>query len=230
MSGILKLTVLFVAFVFLALGCNGPEPGPPTSQKIAPAPEEHQKAQLIAKINRRFESPQAHYQLGRLYQSNGLWDKAEYEYNLVLSFDPVHRRAQAATVALLHQKGLPQKARDHADIYIKQVSGSAESSFNLGKAFQAERLYRYTLACYEQALQRAPDSAAIHKQLGYYYLTSGDQSRARYYLRRSFELDPYQPEVAGQLGRLGVAVRMAQKTDKDAKKLDKAITDTEEAR
>jgi hypothetical protein len=41
------------------------------------------------------------------------------------------------------------------------------------------------------------------------------------YLRRAFELDPSQAEVAGELGRLGVRVEVPHKQPKNAKKLDK---------
>jgi hypothetical protein len=44
-------------------------------------------------------------------------------------------------------------------------------------------------------------------------------------LSRSFQLNPNQPDVAGELGRLGVAVKIPRKTEKntDAKKLDKMV-------
>ena len=90
-------------------------------------------------------------------------------------------------------------------------------------AFQKEILDEYAMACYQQALRRAPNSAKIHRQMGYYYLSKGDRARAQDYLTRSFHLDPHQPEVAGELGRLGVPVRIPRKTQKSTKKLDKII-------
>ena len=43
------------------------------------------------------------------------------------------------------------------------------------------------------------------------------------YLKESFELDPYQADVAGELGRLGVVVRIPRKTNKNTQGLNKNI-------
>jgi hypothetical protein len=49
----------------------------------------------------------------------------------------------------------------------------------------------------------------------------GDKANAEVYLRRAFELDPYQPDVAAQLGKLGVQVQMPRKVPKESKTIDK---------
>jgi Flp pilus assembly protein TadD len=77
-----------------------------------------------------------------------------------------------------------------------------------------------------QALRLAPNSARVHRQLGYYYLSKNDKVRGEEYLKRSFQLDPVQPEVAGELGRLGVEVRIPRKTEKRTKKIDKTAEES----
>nr|MBC8379248.1 hypothetical protein [Planctomycetota bacterium] len=42
----------------------------------------------------------------------------------------------------------------------------------------------------------------------------GDQVRAEENLRHSFQLDPYQPELAEELGRMGVMVQIPRKPAK----------------
>ena len=42
------------------------------------------KADLLKTIDRKFENPQAHYELGQVYQSERNWLKAEYHYNTAL--------------------------------------------------------------------------------------------------------------------------------------------------
>ena len=84
----------------------------------------------------------------------------------------------------------------------------------------------YAVACYRQALDLAPNSAALQKQVGYYYLSKGKRDLAETFLRRSFQIDPYQPEVAGELGRLGVVVKVPRKTTRtNTKELDKLLND-----
>ena len=186
-------------------------------------PAEQQKARLLKQIDRKFENPDAHFELGRLYQADGLWSQAESHYNTALRFDPAHRKAQAAMVKLLIDSGNTDRARLYADIYMNQVASSATESLRLGLAFQKELLDDYALSCYRQALHMAPNSAKVNRQIGYYYLSRNDKVRAQEYLTRSFQIDPRQPEVAGELGRLGVAVRIPRKTEKDTDKLDRIV-------
>lgn len=191
------------------------------TDKVRTVPAEQRKADLLKTIDRKFENPQAHYELGQVYQSERQWIKAEYHYNVALSFDPAHSEAQAAMVKVFIESGDTAKSKTYADIYMNQAAGSATISFRLGLAFQKQLLDEYAFDSYMQALHLAPSSAKIHKQLGYYYLTKNDKVRAEEYLKRSFQLDPVQPEVAGELGRLGVEVRIPRKVERRPKKIDK---------
>ncbi len=191
--------------------------------KVVKTPEEKKKAGLQKTIDHKFENPEAHYELGQIYQNDGLWTQAEYHYNITLSFDPAHRPAQAAMVKVLIDSGNVNKAKLSADIYMNQVCASAEESLRLALAFQKEGLDDYAVSCYRQALQLAPNSSKINRQIGYYYLSKNDKVQAQEYLTRSFQLNPNQPEVAGELGRLGVVVRIPRKTETNVGKLDKMV-------
>ena len=115
----------------------------------------------------------------------------------------------------------PAKSKNYADIYINKVSVSPTQSLELALAFQNERIDEYATVCFQQALSLAPNSPEIHKKIGYYYLNRNDKERAKEYFTRSFQLDPRQPEVAGELGRLGVEVRIPQKTGPNPDNLEK---------
>ena len=203
------------------LGCKSQQTEVVGTGQVKSTPAEQQKAALLKTLDRKFENPNAHFELGQLYHAERSWLQAERHYNVALSFDPTHREAQAAMVKLFFDSGDTAKAKTYADIYMNQVVGSASGSFRLGFAFQKQLLDEYAFDCYQQALHLAPNSARVHRQLGYYYLSKNDKVRAEEYLKRSFQLDPLQPEVAGELGRLGVEVRIPQKTEKRTKKLDK---------
>lgn len=167
---------------------------------------DQEKARLLKEIDRNYENPQAHFELGRLYQNDGLWAQAEQHYLTALNFDPVHREAQAARVKVLLQMGNNDKATLLADEYITLASTSAAGSLKLAMAFQKQLLDEYALTCYRQALRMAPDSAAVNRQLGFYYLSKNDTARAKDYLSRSYSLDWNQPDVARELGRLLVRI------------------------
>lgn len=224
---ILRLT-LTISVLFTLLwfgGCGG---AATRRQDVPTTPTEREKAQLLGTIDNKFETPQAHYDLGQLYQQEGQWAKALYEYNIALSFDPAHRQAQAATISALQSMGDKVKAEMTADMYISQVSGSAEESLKLALGFQKEKLDELALRAYQQAIRLNPNSAKINRQIGYYYLSKGDKVRAKDYLYRSFQLNRRQSDVAGELGRLGVDIGGARL--QKANKLDEIITEADEQR
>ena len=202
--------LLFLFCVTFPAGCNNTQTtGKNAVKQISP---EERKAQLLKLLDRKFDNPQAHFELGRLYHAEHKWADAEWRYNKALNFDPVLWPAQAAMVKLLIDSGNPAKAKNYADIYMNKVSVSAEQSLELAMAFQNASLDEYATACFNQALGLAPNSPEIHKKFGYYYLSRNDKERAKEHFIRSFQIDPRQPEVAGELGRLGVEVRIPQQT------------------
>ncbi len=221
------LMTVLICTIFI-FGCNSNSKsnifGKKKSVKeLKTTPAERTKARLLRKIDRDFDNPDAHFKLGEMYQEEGLWSQAEYEFNTSLSFDPAHKGAQAAMVKVLAGNANEAKSKLYADIYMNQASSSAEASLLLALAFQKQQLDEHALGCYRQALHLAPNSAKINRQIGYYYLAKTDKVRAQEYLSRSFQLNPNQPEVAGQLGRLGVAVKIPRKTRRSTKRLDRIV-------
>ncbi len=217
--------LIFIAPVLLVCmlfgGCNGNT----KPKEIGRTEAERKKIQLQKEIEKKYEDAEAHFKLGKLYQADGLWAQAEDQYAIALNFNPVHRQAQASRVKVLANGGDTAKSKVMADEYLKQASISAAASLQLALAFQEQGLDDHALKGYQQALYMAPDSAKINRQIGLYYLGKGDKSLAREYLSRSFQLNPNQPDVAGELGKLGVAVKIPRKTDRsaDTKKLDEMV-------
>jgi len=222
-----SIGLVFLVCILLFGGCNGGRAKAP--KEIERTPAEEKKAKILKTIERKFEDADAHFELGQLYQADGLWAKAEHQYNIALSFDPAHRQAQAARVKVLQESGDTAKAELLADEYIGRASVSAAGSLRLALAFQKQGLDEYALDCYQQALRLAPNSAKINRQIGYYHLSKNDKDRAKDYLSRSFQLDPMQAEVAGELGRLGVQVSRPRKTQKGTKKLDKIVEESDKS-
>jgi Flp pilus assembly protein TadD len=221
MANISKTTIILLALTFLWVGCQ--QQSKKKSSEIRPTETDKLKRTLLNKVEKKYSDSESHYKLGKLYYDDGLWNKSEWEFNVALGFNPVHRRAQAAMIKTLLAAGNDQKAKLMAEIYMNQAGTSAEASLLLGQAFQKELLDEYALDCYQQALSLAPNSAVLHRQVGYYYLSKGDKVRAEENLKRSFQMDPYQAEVAGELGRMGIVVQIPRKTEKNTKKLDKLL-------
>ena len=210
------ILILFCAFLLVLIGCESQQTKNARAEKMRKLPAEARKVSLQESLESKFENPEAHFELAQLYHAEGLWAKAEYHYNIALNFDPANAEAQAAMVKLFIDSGDTAKSKNYADIYVNMVRSSEVQSLRLAMAFQKEQLDAYALTCFQQALDLAPSSARVNKQMGYYYLSKNDNDRAKEYLVRSFQLDPRQPEVAGELGRLGVEVRIPRKAAETA--------------
>jgi Flp pilus assembly protein TadD len=198
----IRIVTVFALLLTLSLaGCDSSEKSPTSDQAM-----QTEKEKLLNQVDRLYESPEAHYKLGKIYYNEGALDKADFEYRVAVGFDPVHYRAQAGIVRVAADQKDPQRARNIAELYISQTAVSADRSVLLGKAFENERLGEYAMSCYYQAIGLDPEMSEPYKFLGFHYLNAGDKVRAEENLRRSFELNPYQPDVSGELGRLGVPV------------------------
>jgi lipopolysaccharide biosynthesis regulator YciM len=167
-------------------------------------------AELNQQLNQKFENPPAHFELGQLYHSQGNWSKADWHYDMAIQFNPIYREAQVAKVKMQFDKGDKSNGEYLANMYITQVSSSPDQLLSLGSAFEKQHLNDYALRCYETALKIAADSAAVNRALGYYYLNNNNTEKAKDFFIRSFQLNPNQADVAGELGKLGVAVRIPQ--------------------
>jgi len=219
--------VLVLACMFVFSGCVSSSAK--DDKKVGKTPDEIKKANLLKKIDRKFENPEAHYELGRMYQADRMWSEAEHHYSLALNFEPAHWYAQAARVKVLGEAGDKSKAALLNEIYVDQASNSAAASLKLGLGFQKQELDDDALRCYQQALRLAPNSSRINRQIGYYYLAKGDKVRAQDYFVRSFQLNADQGDVAYQLGLLGRKVAPPRKKQKNTKKLDKIVDDADKA-
>ncbi len=231
MARLFKILLIIAGIAIITAGCDKKQQktmyGEKVTDKELSGESEKQKDKLLKDLDKKYENPKAHYDLGKLYHSQGMWDNAEWEYNKALAFDPMHHDAQASIVKLQVDKGDTARGEVVADMYISQASVSAKHSLLLGRSFQDRGLDEYALACYKQAHNLAPDSVAINRQLGYYYLLKKDNANAEMYLRKTFELNPDQPEVAGELGRLGVQVQLPTKEAKKAKDIDRIAKEQE---
>lgn len=200
------LHVLLSTALFALWGCgDGVQTVRPVNTIPAP-PSDKTEAQLLAELDKKFENPQVHYDLARLYHKSQNWNKAEYHYNVALGFQPANRAAQAGVVKMNIDRGQTAQAEQFANTYIRQAGVAVSEMLRLGWEFEQLGLDAYALRCFRQALEAAPDSPEANRQIGFYYLGKGDNTLAKQYLLKSFQLNPRQPDVAGALGRLGVVV------------------------
>ena len=203
--GFMTTGLLLACALTILGGCAGTKasPSPVKPTEVSGKSE----AELQAKVSDKFEDPQSHYELARVYHKAHNWTKADYHYRVAVGLDPANRAAQAGYVKMLADSGDKTKSEDFAGTYIRQAGVSEKETLRLGWEFEQLGMDEYALRCYKQAVAAGPDSDAANRQLGFYYVGKGDSANAKTYLMRSFELNPRQPDVAGALGRLGVVVQ-----------------------
>ena len=234
--------VVFVSsFLFLA-GCSSANnanaidkqprraTGVPQDFKKAPGEVrmtaiEAEKNEMLLRIECNYKDAEAHYLLGRIYQRENKLPQADKEFGIALTLDPVYREAQAARVKTMVDNGKADSAAVLAEEYQRLASNSAMSSLELGLGFEDQDLDEYALQSYLQALRLAPNSAKINRQIGFCYAAKKDDIQAHNYLSRSFQLNPYQNDVANELGRLGVAIKVPAKVQKNTGSLDKKVNE-----
>lgn len=197
-------------------GCSRKEniESPNQIQTVQQDPDEMQKERLQNRLNIRYSDADAHFELAQIYRKQVIYDKAEKEYNLALQFAPGHKNAQAAMVKMFLEKNDPQRSKILADIYMNQAKPSAKASMELGKAFENEGLQEYSMQCYQHAANLAPTSAELQRLIAYQYKRQGDMVRAEEAFKKSFQLDPYNADVSGELGRMGIQVEVPRKKEK----------------
>jgi len=204
----LVLCMLLGFVLFTCWGCPDMDRRPAAVSPAPTATSDPTEAQLLAELQKKWENPQAQYELARLYHKAQNWNKADWYYSNTLGIDPAHKAAQAGQVKLFLDRGDAAKAEQFASGYIGRAAPSVRETLRLGWEFRQVNLDDYALRCFRQALDAAPDSYEANKQIGFYYRDKGDAAKAKQYLLRSFELNPRQPEVAGALGKLGVVVEL----------------------
>jgi tetratricopeptide (TPR) repeat protein len=200
-KAVLKVCVLMNSWIILS-GCDVP----PSTQSIPSSPMPDQEQFLVSLVDRNFQDPEAHYQLGEYYHSKGQWDKSQDHLDMALNFAPAFRKCQVALIRMLLDKGDRQAADRAANRFYRQLSNSTMEMADLAKAFAGGGLDSYALACFTEATKVSPPSALAFKELGFYWLGKNDAAKAKASLIHSFELDPSQSDVAGALGELGVVV------------------------
>jgi Flp pilus assembly protein TadD len=162
---------------------------------------------LLSKLQTRYQNPDTHCELGRYYLNQGSLDKAKYHLETALGFEASHRAAQAAYVRLTGKLQGEMASQRLCAEYQRQILSSTTEMLELAKALGEEGLDTLSLNCFQKVLSVHPNSAEANRQLGYFYLARKNNDKAKLYFSKSFQLNPSQPDVSGELGRLGVTIQ-----------------------
>ena len=109
------MIIIVTAVAATLAGCQQTTQTDPAQPRSA---TEARKAELNEQLARRYENPEAHYELGKIFHQEGNLLRAEQHYNVAMGFDPVHRRGEAAMGGVV--KDAPEMLR--AQITVERVN------------------------------------------------------------------------------------------------------------
>jgi lipoprotein NlpI len=73
----------------LVAGCKNTNT-PRVDQNVKAATD-IRRTMLLKELDKKWENPPVHFELGQLYHAAGDYSKAEYHYNIALGFNPAYR-------------------------------------------------------------------------------------------------------------------------------------------
>lgn len=170
------------------------------------ADDNYRRAQLQFEtaVDRDPNSTDRHFNLGRASQALRQYKRALEEYERALEYYPGNGKAHKRKIDCLIQMNAPQTQIDDA---VFQAIGIVRQR---GRIYLAQAAAYYSVGraadippILARALAAAPDDAQVNAIAGRLYRAIGDVSSAKRCFTIAYQLDPDEPDVARDLGRLG---------------------------
>ncbi|HUW81305.1 MAG TPA: tetratricopeptide repeat protein [Phycisphaerae bacterium] len=146
---------------------------------------------------------QQRFRQGRFAASLRYLDEAIHWFDSAIESFPGYTDAQIAHVQALDLQGKYRKALQAAEWADTYVGPGAKQKLVLAGHYERIGDLDEALLCYRQAAAIESDNSYVRAELGRFYARQGLTSQARAEFQRAQELRPTDPDVAGDLARLG---------------------------
>ena len=143
-----------------------------------------------------------HYDLGRQYYIQQLYDRAKIEFRIALDFNP---NSVAAMVSLAKCLLFEKNYNDAMNFLNQAVSKDPynyEALVTLAACNAGLNQYQEAIKNYQALIKIGYTSTSIYNALGQAYFKIGDLKRAAEAFQSSLEINPKQPEVQNILTKL----------------------------
>lgn len=138
------------------------------------------------------DAPDAHIQLGWVYEVQRQWSKAGAEYERVAQLVPDLQPSVALRLGQLHvNEGNPQAAIQSFQRSIELAPDGTDGYFSLARLYESQGQLADARATYAQMLRRGPEMAALaHQALGTLAERQGDAISAEAEYQQALALTP----------------------------------------
>jgi len=137
------------------------------------------------------EHPGAHKALGSLWLSDGNLPKAGKSFRRSLAINPVNLEARGLLAACFFLDGDEESFAKHEKATLELNGECAEFYHTIARAIESRFRYQDAASMSEKALAVDPDYWPAFHTLGINLLRMGQEEKARFYLEKSREKDPY---------------------------------------
>jgi Flp pilus assembly protein TadD len=176
------------------------------------------RARLIADP----DNLEARIALASHYASAGFPEIAIEHYRLAALRRPDDARVAVLLARSLHRVGASLEARAHLEAFVARYPAAGADVWSWTGILQdATREYAAGERSHRAALQRQPNSSALHNNLGYNLLLQGRNAEAVQALKQALALEPASALARSNLG-IAVAERPAEAVDAFASVTDPA--------
>jgi tetratricopeptide (TPR) repeat protein len=162
----------------------------------------------------------AYSDLGHIYYSQGLLEKAMENYQTAIKINPDNAIAYNNIGIVYASKGFFQKAIDYFQTALKIDPELSYSYNNLGNIYRSQGLIDKAIGQYETAINLDPAYSEAHNNLGKAYAYKGLYDKAKEYFKIAIKLDP---NYSDAYFALGVVYHFQGLKDKAAENYIKAI-------
>jgi tetratricopeptide (TPR) repeat protein len=140
--------------------------------------------------------------LGFIYWTNGLTDKAIEQYLIALELDPSRAKVHHNLGAAYGSKGLVDKGIEHCRAALKLKPDLARAHGDLATLLLSKGLTEEAIEHYERRLALGPAPAQTHFNLGLAYIKTGNVGSARRQLETALRIRPDFQEARRLLDRI----------------------------
>ena len=159
--------------------------------------------------NSYYNIASTYHKLGMTNNDASYYGQAEQYYRLCLTKDPNHVNCHRGLAVLMIETGRIQEAFQMMRDWELNIPGSPEPKIELARLYQELGHLPEAVNYLTAAVASDPRNERAYNALAYYRELSGDLTQALANYQVSYQINPYQPEIALRITQLGGTVPTA---------------------